>query len=80
MSLRSAVASKYDTLGKNYKGGVVYIYIYLTLYEMFQMLKEIERAILSFLNLIISTGLILTAIRVKLFIQYLRRSWVSAEG
>ena len=48
MSLRSAVATKYNKLRKNCKGGVVYTY--LTLCEMFQMSKEIKQAMLSFLD------------------------------
>ena len=48
MSLRPAVATKYNKLKKNYKGGVVYTY--LTLYKMFQMLKEIKQAMACFLD------------------------------
>ena len=47
-SLRSAVDKKYGKLGKNAKGGV--LYLYLTLCEMFQMSKEVKNAMLTFIE------------------------------
>ena len=43
-SLQSAVDKKYGKLGKNTKGGV--LYLYLTLCEMFQMSKEVKNSML----------------------------------
>ena len=56
MSLRSAVATKYNKSRKNCKGGVVYTY--LTLCEMFQMPKEIKQTMLSFLDRFHMLGII----------------------
>jgi hypothetical protein len=47
-SLRSAVDKKYGKLGKNTKGGV--LYLYLTLCEMFQRSKEVKNIMLIFIE------------------------------